>query len=355
MADTAPDIARAIVAGFDTHYRLFRALSAQAKTRFEQGAWAQVRAANRERIEMYDARVSETVARLKAVHPEAQSDEPWPRVKQAYVQLLLEHQQPELAETFFNSVACRLLHRRYFHNQYIFWRPTVSTEHIEALQQTWRSYLPAQEGLRASLRRVLADLQFLAPWEDEERDVAAVVRALSQVLPRGVEAQTNVQVQVLSSCFYRNQAAYVVGRVLNGMEQLPFAVPVRRTASGQLYVDALLTSPADLGTLFSLARAYFMVDMEVPSAFVQFLQAILPDKPRAELYTALGLQKQGKTLFYRDLFHHLKHSSDRFVAAPGIKGMVMVVFTLPSYPYVFKMIRDRFEPPKDVDRRHVVA
>jgi isocitrate dehydrogenase kinase/phosphatase len=34
--------------------------------------------------------------------------------------------------------------------------------------------------------------------------------------------------------------------------------------------------------------------------------------------------------------------------------MVMLVFTLPSFPFVFKVIRDRFEPPKETDRRAVM-
>jgi isocitrate dehydrogenase kinase/phosphatase len=93
--------------------------------------------------------------------------------------------------------------------------------------------------------------------------------------------------------------------------------------------------------------------MEVPSAYVEFLASLAPTKPKAELYTLVGLQKQGKTLFFRDLQQHLRHSSDTFVLAPGTKGMVMLVFTLPSYPYVFKVIRDYFEPPKDADRQHV--
>jgi isocitrate dehydrogenase kinase/phosphatase len=79
----------------------------------------------------------------------------------------------------------------------------------------------------------------------------------------------------------------------------------------------------------------------------------MPKKPRAEMYMCVGLAKQGKTMFYRDLFYHLKHSSDNFVVAPGIKGMVMLVFTLPSFPYVFKVIRDRFAPPKEMDRQTV--
>jgi isocitrate dehydrogenase kinase/phosphatase len=96
-----------------------------------------------------------------------------------------------------------------------------------------------------------------------------------------------------------------------------------------------------------------MVDMETPSAYVQFLRSLMPRKPRAEIYNALGLAKQGKNLFYRDLLWHLRHSTDRFRIAPGIKGMVMLVFDLPSFPYVFKIIRDRFAPPKDTTREQV--
>src|SRR6266498_795822 len=103
----------------------------------------------------------------------------------------------------------------------------------------------------------------------------------------------------------------------------------------------------ELAILFSANREYFLVDMEVPSAYVEFVQQMVPDKTRAELYTMVGLQKGGKNLFYRDFLHHLKHSRDKFVIAPGIKGLVMTVFTLPSYPYVFKVIRDQIAPSKD--------
>jgi isocitrate dehydrogenase kinase/phosphatase len=67
----------------------------------------------------------------------------------------------------------------------------------------------------------------------------------------------------------------------------------------------------------------------------------------------LGLQKQGKNDFYRDLMQHLRHSRDQFIIAPGIRGLVMAVFTLPSFPYVFKLIRDYIAPTKDTDRATV--
>jgi isocitrate dehydrogenase kinase/phosphatase len=86
---------------------------------------------------------------------------------------------------------------------------------------------------------------------------------------------------------------------------------------------------------------------------VQFLRSMMPRKPRNELYNALGLQKQGKNLFYRDFLHHLRHSTDNFRIAPGIKGMVMLVFDLPSFPYVFKVIKDYYPPQKDTTREQI--
>src|SRR5439155_1703994 len=153
--------------------------------------------------------------------------------------------------------------------------------------------------------------------------------------------------------FSRTRAAYVVGRVINGYHVWPFVVPIKHDEEGRLYFDALLTDPDDIALLFSANRAYFLVDMEVPSAYVKFLHSMVPVRTEAELYTMVGLQKQGKTLFFRDFLHHLKHSTDQFILAPGIKGLVMAVFTLPSYPYVFKVIRDEIAPSKDTTPERV--
>jgi isocitrate dehydrogenase kinase/phosphatase len=354
-AATVPvDIARTICNGFDKHYRLFRRTSAQAKQRFERGDWAEVRAASRGRIQMYDQRVAEAVAELRERFPVAVRDESlWPDIKRAFMGLLHEHRQPECAETFFNSVACRVLDRRYYRNEYLFWRPAISTEHLDGEEPTYRCYYPAKAGLRRTLMSGLTDFGLASPFQDIDRDVRYLVRAIREHFPGKWELHANFQLQVLTSLFFRNKAAYVVGRAINGDREMPFVVPLLKAEDGSIYLDALLLKPENIGRVFSLARAYFMVDVEVPSAYVEFLKSILPSKPKAELYTFLGLQKQGKTLFYRDLIEHMKHSTDTFVMAPGTKGTVMAVFTLPSFPYVFKVIRDWFEPPKDSDVRRV--
>ncbi|MEX8517658.1 MAG: bifunctional isocitrate dehydrogenase kinase/phosphatase [Leptothrix sp. (in: b-proteobacteria)] len=355
LTDTrAFDIASALVEGFNRHYRLFRETSAAAKQRFEQAAWHGQQRAQRERIEFYDKRVDEAAERLQH---EFQADvlpmDVWQQVKLHYIGLLTNHHQPELAETFFNSVTTKILHHTYFHNDFIFVRPAVSTEYIEndepAAKPTFRAYYPTRATMRATLAELILNFDLRGSWEDFERDLGQ----LHAVVEREIGAErlrTNFQFQVLASLFFRNKGAYVVGRILNGYRETPFALPILHNEQGQLYIDAALLGEDDLQMLFSFARAYFLVEMEVPSAYVQFLRALMPRKPRSEIYNALGLQKQGKTLFFRDFQFHLRHSSDHFRIAPGIKGMVMLVFDLPSYPFVFKLIKDFYPLQKETTR-----
>jgi isocitrate dehydrogenase kinase/phosphatase len=353
--ERAAEVARTILAGFDRHYRLFRESSARAKHLFERADWAAMRELSRERILMYDRRVQEAVDAVRQRFPEAETEESlWPAIKLAYIPLLHEHRQPECAETFYNSVACQVLHRRYYHNAFIFWRPAVATEHLEGDEPAYRSYYPLRKGLRRTLAAIVRGYDLANPWEDLHRDLRSVVRALRRRFARPARARPSLQIQVLASLFIRNKAAYVVGKIVNAAEEVPFAVPILQNERGELYLDALLLDADQLIVLFSFARAYFFVDMEVPAATISFLRQLMPKKPRAEMYMCVGLAKQGKTLFYRDLFYHLKHSTDQFTVAPGIKGMVMLVFMLPSFPYVFKVIRDRFAPPKEMDRQTVL-
>jgi isocitrate dehydrogenase kinase/phosphatase len=348
------EIARAVLAGFDRHYQLFRQAAINAKALYERAAWGEMARLARSRIQMYDQRVQEAVDAVRERFPEAEREDAlWPAIKLAYLGLLHEHKQPECAETFYNSVACQVLHRRYYRNEFIFWRPGVATEHLEGEAPTYRCYYPIKDGLRQTLRAIASGFDLKNGWENPQRDLRNVVRALRQLFPRPARAQSDLQVQVLNSLFFRNKGAYIIGRLVNDAHDYPFAIPILQNERGELYLDALLTGEDRLLVLFSFARAYFFVDMEVPAGYVSFLRWLMPRKPRAELYMAVGLAKQGKTLFYRDLHYHLKHSTDRFVVAPGIKGMVMLVFTLPSFPYVFKLIRDRFAPPKDIDRQTV--
>jgi len=366
-------VAEIILEGFNRHYSLFRYSAQRAKTLFEAGDWRRIQQLSSERIEYYDTRVRECVTRLGSelraaagappsaggnvvLTPELQAF--WQKVKAAYVDLLADHRQPECAETFFNSVSCRILHRDYYHNDFLFVRPAVATDYLDGRLPSYRAYYPLTQGLESSIAEMLAGFGLAAPLEDLPRDARLLarkaLRALRLTLPGHATHRLapDCQIQVLNGLFFRNKGAYAVGRLINHGTTHPFAIALLRRPSGHVYADALLLGENDLSALFSFTRAYFLVDMETPAAYVSFLASLMPRKPKAELYTTIGLQKQGKTLFYRDFLQHLGHSHDKFDIAPGIHGLVMVVFTLPSYPYVFKLIRDRIAKP-DMDHATV--
>lgn len=353
-------IAQILIEGFNNHYRIFRDTTRLAKARFEQCDWGGSLAAVGNRVRYYEERVDETVQRLNVeLNVLALSDATWQQVKLEFIAHLINHKQPELAETFFNSVCCRILHRTYFHNDYIFARPAISTEFIKAYPPCYLSYYPQEQGLRYTLRQIILHFGWEVPFEDLSRDINNILFCTRQHLGSWPSPEVNLQIQVLFSPFYRNKAAYIIGKAINGYQEYPFAIVIRHGLHG-LYVDTVLLDAWRISLLFSLSHAYFMVDMETPSGYVHFLRSIMPNKPRGELYTMLGLGKQGKTMFYRDLINHLGHSLDQFVIAPGIRGMVMEVFTLPSFPYVFKIIKDlgairKEMHPDTVKRKYLIV
>ncbi len=354
MKADARQIAKTIRKGFDKHYRIFIEITRGAKQRFENCEWDADRKAAKKRITLYSKRVKEACAKLNQEFDLDTFDEQlWRRVKCEYLVTLYDHKQPELAETFYNSVFTSLFHRRYYNNDNIFVRPGLSTDYLDGDDLTYIGFYPTRHGLTRTVRRILTLNDLSLPFEDLNRDVRNIVNTIKSKMLHKLAFRKHFQIHVLTSLFYRNKAGYIVGMGINGDIIYPFAIPLLNNGKGAIYVDALVHEPNDIANLFSFARAYFMVDTQTPSAVVKFITRMLPTKSRADIYTAIGLQKQGKSEFYRDFLHHLKHSSDALVLAPGIKGLVMTVFNLPSYPYVFKVINDKFAPPKKTTRERI--
>ena len=356
VRDLSRNIAQTILIGFDRHFSIFSKITKGARERFENTDWEGEREASRQRIKFYDKRVKDSIRDLhKLFDFDNFNGDLWFDVKREYVRLIQNHNQPELAETFYNSVFCALFHRDYFDNAYIFVRSVVSTEFIDSDKPSYHVYYPARRGLRSSIRQVLIDAGFTIPYENLDRDVRSITQALiNKTFTHPRRAHLNFQFQIISTVFYRNKAAYIIGKSINSDKEIPFAIPILNNEAGCIYADAIIIGTRGLSRLFEFSYVYFMVDHPVPSSIVSFLRSMMPTRDKDEIYSAIGLHKQGKTDFYRDFLHHLKHSEDELVFAPGIKGMVMAVFTLPSYPYVFKVIRDRFPPPKKVTRQEVL-
>lgn len=354
----AHEIANTILKGFNRHFEIFQSITSGARARFEAADWRAVHSASRERIVLYDRRVAETIDLVKKLHGDehkAVNEALWKLVKLSYMQLLVGHKQPALAETFYNSVFCHQSPREYYTQDFIFLRNGVSSDYIEGEEPNYLCYYPMRDGLKNCIRKMIDQADFTLPFEDIERDIRSMYRAIVKFFPKKANRKPalNFQLRVIPHAFYRNKAAYIVGRIMNGRTDIGFSLAILNNEEGALYVDTLLLGEKQLSVVFSYSQAYFMLSHEVPSSVVSFLRAIIPGRTQSELYSSIGFHKQGKSDFYRDFLHHLSHSYDEFVIAPGIRGMVMMVFTLPSYNYVFKIIKDKFAPQKEFTRKVV--
>ncbi|WP_322111092.1 bifunctional isocitrate dehydrogenase kinase/phosphatase [Thalassotalea hakodatensis] len=345
-------IARTILNGFERHIYLFSQITKSAQTRFEQGQWLAIQAASRDRNDYFDLRVQETLAVLRDdFRIETLDDTLWRQVKQFYIALLQTHPQAELAESFYNSVFCHLFDRRYYFNDFIFVESCLAIDRSN--ETIYTRYSISEKGLCHTITHIIEQAGFKRSFAHIKKDVKALIKLFIKHPVLSTFALSTIEIDILNFVFYRNKGAYIIGRVLTPAGNTPFIVPIVNNLNTGLKIDALLTDEENMAVVFGFARSYFFVDCLHPTALVNFLQTLIPHKTRADLYSAIGFHKQGKTQFYRDFLTHLNESDDQFKLADGIKGMVMSVFTLPSYPYVFKIIKDHFSPSKSVTKKEV--
>ncbi|CAB5524790.1 Isocitrate dehydrogenase kinase/phosphatase [Pseudomonas putida] len=351
----AAEIARMILDGFDDYREHFRRITLGARERFEQALWQQIQQAAAARINLYEEKVAQVNGWLRDGFAEAVllDVEQWPLVKNAYIRLIDPRLDDELAETWYNSIFCSLFSHDLISDGCMFIHTTrPSMRGHERAAQT-RIYRP-DGSVRSLLRSIFADYPFNVPYGDLDGDVARLEQQLRECLPDWVCKDPALAVELFSPVLYRNKGAYLVGRLYTPDEQWPLVIPLLHREGHGIEADAVITDEAEVSIIFSFTRSYFMVDVPVPAEFVNFLKRILPGKHIAELYTSIGFYKHGKSEFYRALINHLASTEDRFVMAPGVRGMVMSVFTLTGFNTVFKIIKDRFSPSKTVDRATVI-
>ncbi|AZI89368.1 bifunctional isocitrate dehydrogenase kinase/phosphatase [Kosakonia sp. CCTCC M2018092] len=347
-------IAQTILQGFDAQYGRFLEVTAGAQQRFEQADWHAVQQAMKQRIHLYDHHVGLVVEQLRCItdsqHPDAEFLQ---EVKAHYTQLLPDYPRFEIAESFFNSVYCRLFDHRSLSPERLFIFSSQPERRFRTIPRPLAKAFWPERGWEALLTKVLSDLPLRLPWQDKARDVRYISAHLLEAF--GMDALNHAHLQVANELFYRNKAAWLVGKLITSAGTLPFLLPIHRSEEGELFIDTCLTTHAEASIVFGFARSYFMVYAPLPAATVEWLREILPGKTTAELYMAIGCQKHAKTESYREYLHYVTNSDEQFTEAPGIRGMVMLVFTLPGFDRVFKVIKDVFPPQKEMSAAHVRA
>ncbi|GAA3910857.1 bifunctional isocitrate dehydrogenase kinase/phosphatase [Halomonas cibimaris] len=350
-------LAATVLHGFDEYRARFQAMTREASQRFRDADWQQAQRASAERINLYKEKVDATRTRLERTFSEEvlTNCEYWCEARGCYAQLISQRLDFELAETFFNSLFCTVFHHRHIRNDRAFvYSSRDGAPHRSGIELCRRYAVNGD--WQSALSRALVEAPLALPFTDAARDSARGAAFLREALPPAVLHADNAELELLHSVFYRNKGAYLVGRIRGGGEQVPLVLPVLHddgNAAACLRLDTVLIEPDEVSILFSFTRAYFQVDVPVPGECVAYLQGLMPNKPIDELYASIGFFKHGKTEFFRALNRQVAKREDRFILAPGVPGMVMAVFVLPSHRTVFKIIRDRFDPAKDITHREV--
>jgi isocitrate dehydrogenase kinase/phosphatase len=341
-----------IDAAYRKYERGFEEVTRRARGRFERRDWSGAQADATERLALYKAHLDAAVADVHDILEDAVMERTvWAAMKSEHALHTAGQPDGELAETFFNSVT-----RRVFSTvgvdpaiEYLDRTPALGHEADERIYQSHRV-----EGVDPDLvRRLLLDVPWSVPYAQLDRDAVLVADLIDSRIRGALGARGPVTLDLVRAVFYRNKGAYMVGRLRVGTQTIPLVLPLLHAERG-IVVDAVLMTSDEASVVFGFSWTYFRVDSPRPGALVDFLASIMPLKPVNELYISIGYNKHGKTELYRSLMRHLEEPEARFAFAEGDEGMVMAVFTLPSFNVVFKVIKDTFGAPKNATRRLVM-
>lgn len=350
MNGPAERIARTVLSSFDAYCSQFSGLTAHAAIRFANRDWHGLQDDSAQRLDLYNAQVDRLVEDLTATLGSSLTGRrSWEEARALYREEVATRPGAEIGKTYFSSVTRRVLQTEGTDSSIEF------TDDRSSMPESEPRLIEFDcESLEETLLALLGSYDLGAPWQNAKRDVRLAALEIERRLALHGEHGPVRTIAAFPKPFFRGRAAYLVGGIESERVTLPLAVAVHHTSRG-LIVGAVLVEPDDISVLFSYTRSSFMVEAEHPGELVNYLRRLMPHRKPAELFAAIGHNKHGKTERYRDLRRYIAESGEQFEYARGIRGMVMIVFTLPGYDAVFKIIRDRFPYPKQTTRRQVMA
>ncbi|MDP9145748.1 MAG: bifunctional isocitrate dehydrogenase kinase/phosphatase, partial [Actinomycetota bacterium] len=345
--------ANRILEGFEEYTSRFRGINQRAPRRFEERDWRGMQSDAVERLRLYTVVVDRVIESINQLLGHRAEDAlVWVAVKAVYSGLISDRQDWELAETFYNSVTRRVFNTVGVAGHIEFVDTDFDTPPIPSRDPIYLTF-DRRESTTQLVTDVLTTFSHSVAYARLEADAAAVAERIDQRLSEPGALTVVGKAEVVRSVFYRGQSAYIVGLLYAGSHLIPLILALSNGHDG-VFVDAVLLSENEASIVFSFTRSYFHVDVARPYDLVRFLRRLMPRKRTAEIYIAVGHNKHGKTELYRDLLRHLRSTDEQFEPAPGTRGLVMIVFTMPGYDDVFKVIRDTFQAPKRTTRRAVM-
>ncbi len=353
--DLISAVSQTIYDGFITYNYNFHRITRRARVRFEKRDWKGHQDDIVERVELYDKSVRRIVLALRKLMDDHVDDHAlWREIKTYFGDRLELVPDAGFIKTFFNSVTRRIFDTVGIDEKVQF----ISTGKVEEEEKTislsLRRY-PYWGSFRKTFETILTEFAFRVDYRDLAADAAQIESEIIGYMKNHMDKDNKcLRFEFIDTYFYQSARAYLVGRMIFSDGIYPIVIALKNVVDG-IQIDPVLLTEQEVSIVFGYSRSYYFADPKSVIGAVYFLHSILPRKPLDELYTVLGRLRQGKTERFSYFSKHLASTSDKFVHAAGDKGLVMIVFTLPSYNLVFKIIRDKFGYPKNITREGVLS
>ncbi len=323
------------------------------KERFEKRAFNELFKDAQKRYGLYRGFIGDTLQKLTALlNKKVNRTTIWKEINKEYSMLMSHRKDRHVAETFFNSLTRKIFNTKGFNPEIEFFDFSDYSKVVHNEPKVYDT-IKADFFSPAYIKQVLSYYNFSIPYINIEEDAKAIFERMVKAIVFQQESLQLEEIRFLKNAFYRNKGAFIVGYLKNKRWTMPFIIPLLNEERG-IFVDTVIYDPNEVSVMFSFTRASFFAYTRKPVELIDFLKRIMPFKNVGELYDSIGYFKHGKTMLYRDLYKYIHNHDDEFIIAPGIKGMVMSVFTLRNYNFVFKIIKDTFDKPKNISRKQVI-
>ncbi len=352
--DLIGECSQIIYDGFINYNNQFHRMTRRARTRFEQRDWKGHQQDIVDRVDLYEKSVRRIVLTLRKLLGSRVTDENlWHEIRSYFSGRLDQVPDNGFMKTYFNSTTRRIFGTEGVDPGIEFISSSPSDDIHLIMSLNIRRY-PYWVSLQRIFETILNDFSFRIPYDDISRNAKRIAKKIKAHTKDNFSDDIEyIRFEFIDSFFYQAARAYLVGKLILSEGEAPIVIAFKNEYGG-ISVDAVFLHEKEISLIFGYTRSYYFADPNSVIGAVHFLKSILPKKPIDELYTVLGRLRQGKTERHRTFTEHLVKTKDKFVHAEGDTGLVMIVFTLPSYNLVFKVIRDKFGYPKTVSRKDVI-
>ena len=341
--------------GFIRYNNYFHRITRRARTRFEQRDWKGHQNDIVDRVDLYEKSVRRIVLALRrTLGPQLTDKNLWHDIRGYFANRLNQVPDNDFIKTFFNSTTRRIFGTE-GHDPELEFISSGPTDDLQLIMSLNIRRYPYWVSLQRIFETILDDFSFRVPYDDINLNATKISKKIktytNEKFSKDVEY---LRFEFIDSFFYQAARAYLVGKLIHSEGESPIIIAFKNENRG-ISVDAVFLEEKEISLIFGYTRSYYFADPNSVIGTVHFLKSMLPKKPIDELYTVLGRLRQGKTERHRIFTEHLSKTKDKFVHADGEVGLVMIVFTLPSYNLVFKVIRDTFGAPKTISREDVIS